>query len=99
MQNLRRFVCVVGTMLAAPTLAQTSDKPQRNVSDPGVATTRRAFTSAGVQSVFDGRVHAAAPNVVTAWYMIKGWNTPYPKPFTAVFSPMKFEYEEDSDDD
>ena len=65
MQNLRRFVCVVGTMLAAPTLAQTSDKPQRNVSDPGVVTTRQAITPAGFQSVFDGRVHTVAPSVVT----------------------------------
>jgi YVTN family beta-propeller protein len=33
---------------------------QRNVSDPGVITTRQAITPAGVQSVFEGRVYGVA---------------------------------------
>ena len=44
----------------APASAQTTDVPVRAVSDPGVVTTRQAITPAGVQSVFDGRVHASA---------------------------------------
>lgn len=40
--------------------AQTIDRPERAVSDPGVITTRQSITPAGVQTVFEGRVHAAA---------------------------------------
>jgi YVTN family beta-propeller protein len=40
-------------------LAQTVERPERQVEDPGVITTRQAITPAGVQSVFKGRVHAA----------------------------------------
>ena len=37
--------------------AQSVERPVRAVTDPGVVTTRQAITPAGVQSVFDGRVH------------------------------------------
>ncbi|MFM8392679.1 MAG: bifunctional YncE family protein/alkaline phosphatase family protein, partial [Acidobacteriota bacterium] len=37
--------------------AQTVDQPARAVTDPGVVTTRQTITPAGVQSIFDGRVH------------------------------------------
>lgn len=40
--------------------AQTIDQPTRAVSDPGIVTTRQAITPAGAQTVFDGRVYAAA---------------------------------------
>jgi YVTN family beta-propeller protein len=36
---------------------QTADRPVRAVADPGVVTTRQTITPAGVQSVFEGRVH------------------------------------------
>lgn len=37
--------------------AQSVERPVRSPTDPGVVTTRQAITPAGVQSVFDGRVH------------------------------------------
>src|SRR5262245_57895124 len=40
--------------------AQTSDKPTRAVTDPGVVTTRQTITPAGVQTIFDGRVYGVA---------------------------------------
>lgn len=57
--------CLIAAGLCAsvptpPLRAQTVDRPVRAVSDPGVVTTRQAITPAGVQTVFDGRVHAAA---------------------------------------
>jgi YVTN family beta-propeller protein len=39
------------------TEAQSVVQPSRGVTDPGVVTTRQTITPAGVQSVFDGRVH------------------------------------------
>lgn len=48
------------SLAASPLSAQTVDAPVRAVSDPGVVTTRQAITPAGVQTVFDGRVHASA---------------------------------------
>ncbi|MCC7341370.1 MAG: hypothetical protein IT170_09815, partial [Bryobacterales bacterium] len=45
-------------LFASIGLAQTgSDTPVRNVTDPGVVTTRQAITPAGVQSVFPVRVY------------------------------------------
>lgn len=41
-------------------LAQTVEQPVRAVIDPGVITTRQNITPAGVQSVFQGRVHGVA---------------------------------------
>lgn len=38
----------------------TASAQQRNVSDPGVITTRQAITPAGLQSVFNGRVYGVA---------------------------------------
>ena len=44
--------------LAAGALAaQTVERPQRAVTDPGVITTRQNITPAGVQTVFQGRVY------------------------------------------
>ena len=42
---------------ALPASAQSVAQPARGVTDPGIVTTRQAITPAGVQSVFDGRVH------------------------------------------
>lgn len=53
-------IAVGTTTLASSLSAQTVDRPSRAVSDPGVVTTRQAVTPAGVQTVFDGRVHASA---------------------------------------
>jgi YVTN family beta-propeller protein len=53
-------VTLAVTATAPPLMAQTTDRPLRAVSDPGVVTTRQAITPAGVQTVFDGKVHAAA---------------------------------------
>jgi YVTN family beta-propeller protein len=41
-------------------LAQTVDQPVPAVSDPGTVTTRQAITPAGIQTVFEGKVHDAA---------------------------------------
>ncbi len=43
--------------LASALAAQTPERPQRAVTDPGVITTRQAITPAGVQTVFQGRVY------------------------------------------
>src|SRR5262245_20383039 len=43
-----------------PLRAQSVTQPLRGVTDPGVVTTRRVITPAGVQSVFDGRVYGIA---------------------------------------
>lgn len=48
------------TSLTTPLRAQTVDRPVGAVIDPGVVTTRQAVTPAGVQTIFDGRVHASA---------------------------------------
>ena len=45
---------------AGQSIAQTTDRPVRAVTDPGAVTTRQAITPAGLQTVFDGKVHAAA---------------------------------------
>jgi len=37
--------------------AQSAQQPVRNVTDPGVITTRQTISPAGVQSVFDGHVY------------------------------------------
>ncbi|MBK9168886.1 MAG: hypothetical protein IPM24_15645 [Bryobacterales bacterium] len=52
--SYRAVLLLVLTSLA---LAQ---QPVRNVTDPGVITTRQAISPAGVQSVFEGRVYGAA---------------------------------------
>src|SRR5262245_25515416 len=69
---MRRTKIITAVFLALPLatalLTQTGAKPARNVTDPGVVTTRQAITPAGVQSVFDGRVYGvtfgATPNEV-----------------------------------
>ncbi|MBV6433078.1 MAG: hypothetical protein IANPNBLG_03248 [Bryobacteraceae bacterium] len=38
--------------------AQSAGRPVRNVTDPGVVTTRQSITPAGVPAVFEGRVYA-----------------------------------------
>ena len=48
------------TSLVTPLKAQTVDRPVGAVIDAGVVTTRQAVTPAGVQTIFDGRVHASA---------------------------------------
>lgn len=53
-------VFAMGTTALSPLHAQTADRPLRAVSDQSVITTRQAIAPAGVQSVFDGRVHASA---------------------------------------
>ena len=40
--------------------AQTTDKPLRAVTDPGVITTRQSITPAGIPLVFKGRVYGSA---------------------------------------
>lgn len=47
-------------LLTAPLAAQDKAAPVRAVTDPGVVVTRQNITPAGVQSVFEGRVHAVA---------------------------------------
>ena len=50
--------CLVVSVLATAGLAQVgNEEPVRNVTDPGVVTTRQAITPAGVQSVFPTRVY------------------------------------------
>ena len=51
------FSEVCATILVA---AQTSDRPVRSVTDPGVITTRQMITPAGIQTVFEGRVYGVA---------------------------------------
>ncbi len=46
--------------LALAAGAQTLERPARAVTDPGVVTTRQTITPAGVQAVFQGRVHGLA---------------------------------------
>jgi YVTN family beta-propeller protein len=53
-----RFLLCVAAALACS--AQTLEQPSRNVSDPGIVTTRQAITPAGVPSVFAGRVYGVA---------------------------------------
>lgn len=53
-------VFALGTTALSPLHGQTADRPLRAVSDQSVITTRQAIAPAGVQSVFDGRVHASA---------------------------------------
>src|SRR3989442_6616511 len=55
MKTLAAFV-----LFLAITAAQTTDKPVRSVTDPGVVTTRQAITPAGVPTVFQGRVYGVA---------------------------------------
>lgn len=43
--------------LCAGLCAQTTERPVRSVTDPGVVTTRQAITPAGVPTVFQGRVY------------------------------------------
>jgi DNA-binding beta-propeller fold protein YncE len=51
---------VLASLAAFAGHAQTADKPQHAVSDPGVVTTRQAITPAGVPTVFQGRVYGVA---------------------------------------
>ncbi|MDZ4798062.1 MAG: bifunctional YncE family protein/alkaline phosphatase family protein [Bryobacteraceae bacterium] len=46
--------------LAGALTAQTSNKPVRAVSDPGIVTTRQSITPAGVPNIFKGRVYGVA---------------------------------------
>ena len=46
--------------LGGGAMAQTVDQPVAAVTDPGTVTTRQAITPAGIQTVFDGKVHGAA---------------------------------------
>ncbi len=46
--------------LALAVGAQMPERPVRAVTDPGVVTTRQTITPAGVQAVFQGRVHGLA---------------------------------------
>lgn len=48
---------VAAAVAAAVVSAQTADRPVRQVTDPGVVTTRQSITPAGVQSIFEGRVY------------------------------------------
>jgi YVTN family beta-propeller protein len=50
----------LSTIALTLVLSQTLNKPVRNVTDPGIITTRQAITPAGVPSVFQGRVYGAA---------------------------------------
>ncbi len=51
---------VLTLLFSIPASTQTSDKPVRAVTDPGVVTTRQTITPAGVQTIFDGRVYGVA---------------------------------------
>ncbi len=55
----RLFLTAAATIFAfaIAATAQSPAGPVRQVSDPGVVTTRQAITPAGVQNVFDGRVY------------------------------------------
>ncbi len=48
---------VAAAVAVAVVSAQTVDRPVRQVTDPGVVTTRQSITPAGVQSIFEGRVY------------------------------------------
>jgi DNA-binding beta-propeller fold protein YncE len=59
-QNARKLLAagiVAFPLVAVALRAQTVAQPSRSVTDPGVVTTRQTITPAGVQSVFEGRVH------------------------------------------
>ncbi len=47
-------------LVAALASAQTAEKPERAVIDPGVVTTRQGITPAGIPAVFLGRVQGVA---------------------------------------
>lgn len=48
---------LVAVLAVAFAHAQTTEQPVRQVTDPGVVTTRQHITPAGVQSIFEGRVY------------------------------------------
>ena len=69
------------TILSAALIAlfaspQTSDKPVRSITDPGVVTTHQTITPAGVQTVFSGRVHGVVFGQASSevWVLTKGQN-------------------------
>jgi len=55
-----RFRSLLGLACAGALAAQTFERPQRAVTDPGVITTRQDITPAGVQAVFQGRVYGVS---------------------------------------
>ena len=57
---------VWSALIAASCLAQDKSAPVRNVTDPGVVVTRQSITPAGMQSIFDGRVHGVAFGATSA---------------------------------
>ncbi len=58
--RLSLYFSFVALASLQPASAQTTDKPVRSVTDPGVVTTRQNITPAGVPMIFTGRVYGAA---------------------------------------
>ena len=74
-----RYILLVRTAsltlaLALAAGAQMPERPVRAVTDPGVVTTRQMITPAGVQAVFQGRVHGLAFGASTGqlWVLNSG---------------------------
>jgi hypothetical protein len=57
-----------------------------------------AIASAAMRWDVPDAVPSAVLNRIT-WHSIKGWNTPYPAPARAVFSPFQIDTESDEADD
>src|ERR1051326_1741760 len=71
------MITILSAVLAALFVGpQTSDKPVRSVTDPGVVTTHQTITPAGVQTVFSGRVHGIVFGQTSSevWVLTKGQN-------------------------
>src|SRR5262245_3318731 len=59
MLNVKHVLVALVTIALCVDLL-VAQQPLRNVTDPGVVTTRQNITPAGIQAVFAGRVHAVA---------------------------------------
>jgi YVTN family beta-propeller protein len=74
---MKSEVCVsiaIAALAAVAIHAQSSQRPPRSVTDPGVITTRQAITPAGVQTVFDGKVYGVTFGATgdELWVLVAG---------------------------
>jgi hypothetical protein len=82
--------------------AVTPKQSLLEINPPAASLAGAARTGALASARMRWDVPDAVPSEVLnriTWHSIKGWNTPYPKPARAVFSPFQLESEDDDDDD